>query len=105
MPVQRVMEEVSYKEYRCWIYWLIDEWNRPTRSDHYLMMIGQEVRRVLAKKKRSIKLEHFRLNWPNPFKKKPKTLVTQPLSQAELAKQVWKTRLESAKGTPPWQQK
>jgi len=47
--------------------WLNNQWNEPTRTDHYLMQIAQEVRKTRFRKIESIKrilLEHFRI----PFK-------------------------------------
>lgn len=45
--------------------WLKEEWNRPSRTDRYLMQIACEVARVLSKNKRAIRPEHF---WQNLLK-------------------------------------
>ncbi len=51
------------REYRIRLAWLEMQWNRPTRSDNYLMQICQEIRRVLSKKPNGIKLAHFKLTF------------------------------------------
>lgn len=40
-----------------------EELNQPSRSDHYLMQIAQEVKRVLSKKPSKIKLKDFTLTF------------------------------------------
>lgn len=37
----------SHREYRTRLAWLDEQWNRPDRTDHYLMQVAAEVRRVL----------------------------------------------------------
>lgn len=57
------MERISYRQYSTWIAWLDQQWNKPDRSDHYMMQVAAEVRRVLSKKPQSIKLGHFLLKF------------------------------------------
>jgi hypothetical protein len=53
------MQRISHREFLLWCDYLDEEWNTPSRSDHYLMQIAQEVRRVLSKKPNKIKLKEF----------------------------------------------
>ena len=57
------MEKHTHREYLMWMEWLDAQWNRPSRTDNYLMLIAAEVRRVLSKKPNSIKLSHFLLKF------------------------------------------
>lgn len=54
--------------------YLEEEYNRPSRTDYYLMQIAVEVRRVLSKKPALIKLKHFLIRFtPSTQKSKPPT--------------------------------
>lgn len=66
------MQKTTHREYLAWMDWLNEEWERPSRSDNYLMQIAAEVRRVLSKKPNSIKLRDFLLKFK---KQKPKELT------------------------------
>jgi hypothetical protein len=43
--------------------WLDEQMNVPSLTDQYLMQIAAEVRRVLSKKPKKIKVEHFLLKF------------------------------------------
>lgn len=50
---------------RTWIEWLDQQWDKPNRSDHYLMQIAAEIARTRNPKHAgSIKLAQFKV----PFK-------------------------------------
>jgi|TARA_R110000824_G_scaffold89320_1_gene219036 hypothetical protein len=68
------MERVSHREYKIWMRHFKEELNQPSRSDHYLMQIAQEVKRVLSKRPTKIKMKDFFLTFGNPEKKKTLTL-------------------------------
>ena len=57
------MEKHTHREFVVWMRWLDEEWNRPEPSDYYLMQIAAEIRRVLSKKPRHIKMEDFKLEF------------------------------------------
>ncbi len=48
MPFQECMERVSHRWYRTWERWSQDEWNKPSRSDNYLMQIAQRIQQFHA---------------------------------------------------------
>jgi len=77
---------LTHRQYLAWQAWLNEQWNHPSLSDHYLMQIAAEVRRVLSRKPNEIKLEHFNLKFGRPE-------PVDQTSQAELAKAAWATRL------------
>lgn len=66
VPLDEFMESISYEEYLIRLQWIEDEFDRPNRSDHYLMLIAAEVRRVLSKNPNLIKLNDFKLNFKDP---------------------------------------
>jgi len=72
MPLARVLKEVTHREYRLWMVWLEQDQDRTTPDQYYLMQIAQEVRRVLSRNKKSIKLRDFRIRFTRK-KTKPKT--------------------------------
>jgi hypothetical protein len=61
---------MTHRMFLAWQAWLEMQWNKPTKTDHYLMQIAVEVRRVLAKDPRKIKLDDARLEFSKPGDKK-----------------------------------
>lgn len=37
---------MTARQWRLWLWWLDDEWERPNRSDNYLIAVRQEVRNL-----------------------------------------------------------
>lgn len=37
---------MTHRQFMAWMEWLESEWNRPSRSDNYLMQIAKEVENV-----------------------------------------------------------
>jgi hypothetical protein len=46
-----------------WAAWFEEEWNRPDRTDHYLMELMCQVRLLFAKRGANIQPEHFKLTF------------------------------------------
>jgi len=86
---QEVWDKLTHRQYRTLAAWLDEQWNHPTRSDHYLMQIAQEVRRVLAKDKREIKLEHFKLPFKRAEKRAPEDPATKKARITAWSKARW----------------
>lgn len=70
-----------------------DQWNLPNRTDHYLMLIASEVRKVLSKNPNNIKLADFKLKFIS-FLEKPEE-ITQD-SAAEWSKAKWLGKFKQA---------
>lgn len=51
------MEGTSHREHRTHVRWLREQWNKPNRSDKYLMRVAQRVQQVLAKNSNNITIE------------------------------------------------
>jgi hypothetical protein len=45
------------------LQWAEDEWNRPSRTDHYLMRVAAEVARTRAKNPERVTLDDMKLEW------------------------------------------
>jgi len=73
------MASMTHREYLTRLAWLNMEWEKPSLSDHYLMQIAQEVRRVLSKKPKNIKLDDFEIKWV------PKKTLEQTKKEKEAA--------------------
>jgi hypothetical protein len=54
---------MTHRQFLAWQEWLLEDWNRPDKTDHYLMEVACEVRRVLSGNPRNIRLDHFRLKF------------------------------------------
>jgi len=56
---------MTHRQFRTWQAWLAMEWDRPSRTDWYIMANSCEVRRVLSKKPNSIQPTQFKLPFVN----------------------------------------
>lgn len=72
---------MTHRQYLAWNAWLDDQWNKPDRSDNYLMALTAEVRRVLHRKPKSVKTEHFKLK----FVENKRAIPTDPKAKARMA--------------------
>jgi len=100
MTLHQCMTSMTNREFNTWMEWLDEEMNRPSRSDHYLMSIAQEVRRVLSSRPGQIQLDHFRLKFDRVLSLSPEQQRAQDLAHSKAA---WKSRLYGVKfhETPP----
>ena len=57
------MEEIPHREYVSWQLYLQEDWNKPSRSDNYLMLIAYAVANVLKKKPKPFSSKRFRLKF------------------------------------------
>lgn len=48
---------MTHRQFITWRYWIEIDWNTPSRSDHYVMQVGQKVERVLHRKPKSVTLD------------------------------------------------
>ena len=79
------MHEITHREYLMWMQWLDEELERPTKSDHYLMQIAQQVARLFKKQPGRIQLKHFKLS----FRKKQRATTTSKKEAATQSKARW----------------
>lgn len=95
MPLDDCIAKHTHRQYRLWLAWLDQQWERPDRTDYYLMQIAAEVRKVLAKNRKQIEIEHFGIPstfWDRLFKRKPATPPEQQKvskAQAAISKATW----------------
>ncbi len=66
MSLRRCQKEVTHREYLTWEVWLDEEWDKPSRSDNYLMQIAMEVERVLSKNPNKIQMKSKLLKFVAP---------------------------------------
>ena len=92
---------LTHRQFLAWKIWLMEEWNHPDRTDNYLMQIGCEVRRVLAKKPGSHKLEHLHI--PFEFRRgaKPAQTAQTPEQRAKASEQIWLAAVRAKKPPKP----
>lgn len=102
MPLRACMEAHTHREYLTWMQYLDNQWNQPSRSDHYLMQLAAEVHRVpyaFGKKNSKVQTKDKQIKFITPTRK-PK----QPLSQERIdeitrqAKARWRTRTQPSSG-------
>jgi ADP-glucose pyrophosphorylase len=63
MSLRECMEKHTEKEMRVTLAWLEMQWDRPSRTDWYLMQVAAEVRRGLVKKPNSVKTGDLKIKF------------------------------------------
>jgi len=46
-----------------WLFWIREEANNPGVNEHYLMMVGAEIRRTRVKKPNDVQLQDMRVDF------------------------------------------
>ncbi len=82
---------MTQRQFVTWVAWLRVQWDRPDRTDGYLMQVAAEVRRGHVKNPRKVKLEDFRLKYDGGSSRK-KPAMTKEQATA-MSKAVWMARL------------
>lgn len=64
---------MTHRQFAVWLAWLGEEWNHPSRTDHYLMQLDVTVKRLLAKHPGRIKFEQSQLKFGPVARRGPQT--------------------------------
>lgn len=75
---------MTHRLFAAWTAWLLMEWNRPSRTDQYLMSLTAEVRRILAKHPEKVKIKDFLLKFGDG--KPPKKLTEEEAGALSMMK-------------------
>lgn len=91
----------THRQYRTWTVWELGEWNRPSRSDHYVMQLTAEVRRIVGwmnKNPGPLSLDKLKISF------KSRSSEEEPIDVEEISRRamaVWRARLRiNEDGTP-----
>ncbi len=76
--------------------WLEEQQNQPSRSDHYLMRIALEVRRVLMNNPNKVQLKDMQIEFETGEKKEPTKEDIKKSSQASRSR--WRGMFNRALG-------
>lgn len=69
MTLGEYLHRVPHREHLLWVAYLEEEWNTPSRTDHYLMRIASEIRRGNVRHPGKVKEEHFQIRFKRQVKK------------------------------------
>ena len=51
MSLSECIQSHTYRQYKAWLDWLDEQWNIPSKQDHYLAKIVHTTKQVQTKKK------------------------------------------------------
>ena len=54
---------MTHRQFLAWQAWLEDEWNRPSRTDYYLMRVAQRVHQTMVKNKAGVTVKDQRVEF------------------------------------------
>jgi hypothetical protein len=66
---------LTYRQYKTWEAWLEAEWNRPSRTDHYLMQLNATLIAVNSKARANVKLDKQRIPFVTPARRRARELT------------------------------
>lgn len=55
---------VTHRQYAAWQRFLLEDYNRPSRADHYAMQVAAEVFRTIARDPNGVRREQFGIHFP-----------------------------------------
>lgn len=85
---------MTHRQFLAWRAWLAMEWDRPSRSDHYLMQIASETIRPHLKKGAKVRPGDYKLSFTGTGAKKKE----RPAQTLEENKAVWLQATAGMKG-------
>lgn len=83
---------MTHRQFLAWQAYNILALNKPERTDHYLMQVACEVRRVLSRQPGNIQMDHFQLKFVERVNTGDKPNMEQR-KIAAMAKAVWTSRV------------
>ena len=83
---------MTHRQFMAWQSWITEDMNKPGKLEHYMMQNACEVRRVLSKSPKDIKLDQFELKFVT---KKSGQSDSHTRNVAAMAKSVWVKRMHS----------
>ena len=87
LSIADVQEKLTHREYLTRLSWIEDEeYDRVTKTEHYLMQIAMEIRRVLHSSPNSIQLNEFEIDFVKQDGEQQKASEEQKLASS---KAVW----------------
>lgn len=66
MTPDELLTGTSPRQLDAMLAWAEDEWNRPSRTDHYLMLVATEVLRGRVKNPGRVRMKDMRLKFGPP---------------------------------------
>jgi hypothetical protein len=89
MSLRECMEKHTEREMRITLAWLEMQWDRPSRTDWYLMQVAAEVRKGLVKRPNAVKTEHLKIKFVLDRKRSARGSALTPQEQMALSKHRW----------------
>ncbi len=77
----------THRQFEATVAWVDLQWNVPTRTDWYLMLIACEVRRVLAKAPGQIKVKQMLMKFETGGSDNTQSVMERRRKMVELSKQ------------------
>ena len=95
MSVRDCMSSMSYMEYRAWCIRIQDEWNRPSRTDYYLMRVAYEISCLFQKSRPKMDFKRFIIKFVFDKRKNVTEQDRQDTirNKTAIAKSIWKHRI------------
>lgn len=90
---------LTHRQFFVWQQWLSDQFEKPSRTDFYLMQVAAEVRKLFNKNPASVDINNMKLKWKEQNEEGKDVGVDKPVNEEqrkkriEMIKQVWLSRM------------
>lgn len=89
MPIRECQDSHTHREYQVWMCWLEKQWNKPSRSDHYLMRVAQRVLQSQSTKPQKVDLDDQKVSFTLVKKKTEEETVESKKEKSKYSKSIW----------------
>lgn len=79
IPLTEYLRTTTHRQHQLWLEWLEQQWNKPDRTDHYLMQIAWAAFHAFASKRPPFKSKE----WELPFKTIVDAIAKQEMERQE----------------------
>lgn len=87
------MQRLSYRQYLMMRFWIKEKWNKPDRTDYYLMRIAQRCQQIMRDDPGKVTIDHQKVDFVFKSKVPVKLTPEQKKQQLAIAKLRWKWAL------------
>lgn len=89
MSLDECMQKHTKRQKDAWLKWLRAQWNEPSRTDHYLMQIAQEIRMTSVAKPGNVLLNWFKLPFTSRRSQTEKKLTPKEIQEKKAQATIW----------------
>ncbi len=89
MSVEKLLTSMTRRELLAWIEYISQDWNKPSRTDHYIMQLSSILVQIMGSKKSSQSIDKYKIKFSSSKNKSSSKRQLTREEAASLAKGRW----------------